>query len=168
MRDGAGGAAAARRRWQFDSGLDRDLRKSKHNQRSKIPLREDSFSNCTTECGYVCLSPASRQPLFENDHRFSHTDNGASNFVIALLYKYLIHRSHTSSIYQPLSCGYNDTNKAIKMQNLGPLHMSQQIRDESGMISFAMLYKRKTTQLFLKLDFQDIKIFFNEYLNYQG
>ena len=67
-----------------------------------------SFSNCTTECGYVCLSPASRQPLFENDHRFSHTDNGASNFVIALLYTNLIYRSRTSSIYQPLSCGYND------------------------------------------------------------
>ena len=54
------------------------------------------------------------------------------------------------------------------MQKLGPLHKSQQIRDESGMISIAMLYKRKTTQLFLKLDFQDIKTSFNKYLELPG
>ena len=54
------------------------------------------------------------------------------------------------------------------MQKLGPLHMSQQIRDGSGMISIAMLYKRKTTQLFLKLDFQDIKTFFNKYPEISG
>ena len=114
-------------------------------------------------CRPRCVNPFLRTII-----AFRTTDNGATNFVIALRYTYLIYRSHTSSIYQPLSCGYNDTNKAIKMQNLGPLHMSQQIRDESGMISFAMLYKRKTTQLFLKLDFQDIKTSFNKYLELPG
>ena len=58
-------------------------------------------------------------PLQNSEARHMHADNGATNFVIAIRLTYLVFRSNTSSIYQPLSCGYTDTIFVLSDQVVG-------------------------------------------------